>query len=125
MALPLLGLAGLARAGTAAIPQAGTFLKKNGGEIADLTANFFKKDDNKDNLTGKNGDKGLVKGFTDLMKDLGSGKTDALLNILKSGMGMEDEAFSAFSKLFKQGNFSGIPTNELFSAGNFLYNMVS
>lgn len=125
MALPVLGLAGITRAGLAAAPQASAFVKKNGGEIADLTANFFKKDDNKDNLTGKNGDKGLVNGFKDLMKDLGQGKTDALLNILKNGMGMEDEAFSAFSKLFKQGNFSGIPANELFSAGNFLYNMVS
>lgn len=120
----MLGLAGLARAATTAAPQATKFLGKNGGDIADLTADFFKNDDNKDKLNGKKGKDGLIQGFKDLMNGMSDDKKDILLGLLKNGMGMSDEAFKAFSTMFKGGKFSDIPTDQLLQAGKFLYEMV-
>lgn len=125
MAAPLLGFVGLGRIAANALPQAVKAGGKNGGEVADITADFFKNDKNKDNLSGKNGNSALVQGFKDLMSGLSGGQKDALLSVLKNALGMDDKAFEAFSTLFKGGKFSDIPASQLMAAGQFLYNMVS
>lgn len=107
-----------------AIGKAG-LAEKPAGQLVDTLPNFFSTGKNKENLSGANGKNGVVQGFKDLVSGMPSNKKDALLDLLKGGLGLDDQAFNAFSTLFKGGKFSEIPADQLLAAGQFIYNMIS
>lgn len=125
MALPLLATAG--RFASSVLPNVGKtgLPDKPAAQLTDTFTNFFKAGKNKENLSGANGKDGVIQGFKDLTSGMSSGKKDALLDLLKGGLGLDDKAFNAFSTLFKEGSFSKIPADQLLAAGQFIYNMIS